>query len=109
MSILMGLVILVITGFQGYWLKDNYNRERKAVEVRADALFYETVRQVQDSLLQQKLYIVMKDSPRSYKASLGKTMPALSSKTMHPGQPGTARVINLITQTVLSDSIGQIG
>lgn len=107
MSILMGLVILVITGFQGYWLKDNYNREKKAIEVRTDALFYETVRQVQDSLLQQKLYIVMKDSP-GVKASLEKTMLDLPSKTTHPDRPGTARVINLITQTVLSDSLAKL-
>ena len=67
LSILMGMVILVITGFQVYWLKDNYNRERKAIEVRTDALFHETVRQVQDSLLQQKLFIVMKDSTGVHK------------------------------------------
>ena len=53
-AILMGMVILAITGFQAYWLKDNYNREKKAVEVRTDALFHETVRNVQDSLLEEK-------------------------------------------------------
>ena len=54
-AILMGLVIVVITGFQAYWLKDNYNREQKAVEVRTDALFQETVRQVQDSIAAAKM------------------------------------------------------
>ena len=34
----MGMVILAITGFQAYWIKDNYGREKKAVEVRTDAL-----------------------------------------------------------------------
>ncbi len=50
----MGMVILAITGFQAYWLKDNYNREKIAVEVRTDALFHETTRDLQDSLLEQK-------------------------------------------------------
>jgi len=53
-AILMGMVILAITGFQAYWLKDNYSREKKAVEIRTDALFHETVRNVQDSLLEEK-------------------------------------------------------
>jgi hypothetical protein len=50
-AILMGMVILAIAGFQAYWLKDNYRREKKAVEVRTDALFHETARDLQDSLL----------------------------------------------------------
>jgi len=107
MSILMGLVILVITGFQVYWLKDNYNRERKAVEVRTDALFQETVRQVQDSLLQQKLFIVLKDSS-GVSTSLNKKMRRLPSGTPHPGQLNAARVINLITQTVVNDSLAKL-
>jgi hypothetical protein len=54
LAILMGIVILGITGFQAYWLRDNYSREKNAVEVRMDALFQETVRRVQDSLLVQR-------------------------------------------------------
>jgi two-component system, OmpR family, phosphate regulon sensor histidine kinase PhoR len=104
LSVLMGLVILVITGFQVYWLKDNYNRERKAIEIRTHALFNETVRQVQDSLLQHKLFIVMKDSTVAT-TSLKRKMHELPFKTPRPGQPDPARVINLITQTVLSDSL----
>jgi two-component system phosphate regulon sensor histidine kinase PhoR len=104
LAILMGLVILVITGFQVYWLKDNYNRERKAIEVRTEALFHETVRQVQDSLLQEKLFIVIKDSTVAT-TNLKRKMPELPFKTPLPGQPNPARVINLITQTVLSDSL----
>jgi two-component system phosphate regulon sensor histidine kinase PhoR len=106
MSILMGMVIMVITGFQVYWLKDNYNRERRAVEIRTDALFHETVRQVQDSLLQKKLYIVLKDSS-GVTTTVNRKMPLLN-KTIHPGQPNTARVLNLITQTVLSDSVSKL-
>jgi two-component system phosphate regulon sensor histidine kinase PhoR len=62
LAILMGAVILVITGFQVYWLKGNYNRERKAVEVRTNSLFRETVRDVQDSIWQKKLQQVLRDT-----------------------------------------------
>ena len=51
--IAMSITILLITGFQLYWLKDNYNREKKTVEVRAQSLFRETVRSLQDSVLQR--------------------------------------------------------
>jgi len=101
---LMGIVIIAITGFQVYWLKDNYQREKKAVEVRVDALFDETVRQVQDSLLQQKIFIVLKDSS-IHTTRLKKKIPAFPFKTQADGRPNPARVLNLITKTVLRDSL----
>ena len=107
LAILMAAVTLVITGFQAYWLRDNYKRERKAVEVRTDALFHETVRQVQDSLLQQKLHIVLKDT--SIVKGKNRRRPEYFFKTALPGQPNPARIINLITQTVLSDSLAKTG
>ena len=58
----MLVTILIIVGFQVYWLKDNYNREKEILGVRANSLFHETVRQVQDSLVQQKLLLVLEDS-----------------------------------------------
>lgn len=103
----MGIVILVITGFQVYWLKDNYTRERKAVEIRTDALFNETVRQVQDSLLRQKIFIVLKDSAGATTRLKGK-IPMVPFKVPRPGQANPARVINVITQTVLDDSLAKL-
>jgi len=101
---MMGIVILVITGFQVYWLKDNYNREKKAVEVRTGALFHETVREVQDSLLQMKLILVLKDSTMVTKG-LRTKVPDAPFKTPQPDQPSPAKVLNLITKMVLSDSL----
>ena len=63
LAILMIVVILAITGFQVYWLKDTYNRERKTVELRVQSLFKETVREQQDAVLQLKLQQVFKNSP----------------------------------------------
>jgi len=104
---LMGIVIIIITGFQVYWLKDNYQREKKAVEVRTDALFHETVRQVQDSLLQQKIFIVMKDSSM-HTTNLKRKILPFPFKTRVDGQPNPARVLNVITKTVLSDSLNNL-
>lgn len=103
LAILMGVVILAITGFQVYWLKDNYNRERKAVEVRANSLFRETVRDVQDSIWQKKLQQVLKDTSA---AGAGLKRKALdgSIKMGIPGQPRTVRVLNLLARQ-MGDSL----
>lgn len=101
--ILMGVVILVITGFQVYWLKDNYNREKKAVEIRAQSLFRETVRNFQDSILQLKLQLVFKDS--STLAGTKRRMFEGSYRRQMPGTPRVARVINMLGQKMLNDSL----
>jgi len=102
LAILMGVVMLAITGFQVYWLKDNYNRERKAVEVRANSLFRETVRDVQDSIWQKKLQQVLKDTS-SARAGLKRKALDRSIKLGSPGQPSPVRVLNLLGK--LDDSV----
>ena len=47
LTALMGITLLVITGFQGYWLKNNYDREKRTMEIRANVNFQETVRHLQ--------------------------------------------------------------
>ena len=49
--ILMLITIIVIIGFQVYWLKDNYNREKRTMEIRTGVAFQETIRQLQMSKL----------------------------------------------------------
>jgi len=44
---LMGITLLVITGFQMYWLKNSYDREKKTLEIKAQVQFQETVRRLQ--------------------------------------------------------------
>lgn len=43
----MTITIGVIIGFQVYWLKDNWNREKKALTIKANLAFQETVHQLQ--------------------------------------------------------------
>lgn len=51
LALLMGVAILCITGFQVYWLKENYTREKKALMLRSQAAFRETVLELQVSKL----------------------------------------------------------
>lgn len=45
--LLMAVPILVITGFMGFWLNENYLKEKKNLEFRSNFIFKETVRRLQ--------------------------------------------------------------
>jgi len=47
----MGVAILGITGFQLYWLKQNYVREKKSLELKTNTAFHETIMKLQGSKL----------------------------------------------------------
>jgi two-component system phosphate regulon sensor histidine kinase PhoR len=51
---LMVITIVVITGFQVYWLKNNYDREKRSMHIRANVAFQETVRHLQAAKLKIK-------------------------------------------------------
>jgi len=47
LAILMGIAILAITGFQLYWLKQNYTKEKKSLSLKTDLAFRETIMKLQ--------------------------------------------------------------
>lgn len=47
----MILSIIVIVGFQGYWLQKSYEREKRTLDMRTNIMFRETIRTVQASKL----------------------------------------------------------
>lgn len=51
LAILMGATILGITGFQGYWLKNNYDQEKQNIEITSSAGFRQTILELQSSKL----------------------------------------------------------
>jgi len=51
---LMVITILVITGFQVYWLKNNYDREKRTMQIKANVNFQEAVRHLQVAKLKLK-------------------------------------------------------
>ncbi len=77
---LMGVAILGITGFQVYWLRQNYAREEKTLTIKAEIAFRDAIQQLQVAKLKldgawldtsggKKVKIYMNDS-RSEKVSM---------------------------------------
>lgn len=54
-KILVIVAVALVTGFQVYWLKDTYKREKQALTVKTNGLFNEMVRGMQDSALQARI------------------------------------------------------
>jgi two-component system, OmpR family, phosphate regulon sensor histidine kinase PhoR len=52
--ILMSITILVVTGFQLYWLKNNYDREKRSLQIKANVVFQDAVRRLQTQKLRLK-------------------------------------------------------
>jgi two-component system phosphate regulon sensor histidine kinase PhoR len=61
----MFVTILVVTGFQVYWLKNNYDREKRSLQIKTNVAFQETVRHLQ--ALKLKLKDVFPDSSHGIK------------------------------------------
>ena len=106
LAVLMGIVMLAVAGFQVYWLKDNYDREKKAVDIKTNALFLETVRQVQDSLLEGKLWVVLSDTGSMKRKRVKNLPPSFDSHLKSQSQ--SARVLRLISQGLLKDSVTEM-
>lgn len=51
LRLLMVITILGVAGFQAYWLKQNYEREKRSLAIKADVAFHETVQRLQVSKL----------------------------------------------------------
>ena len=47
LSVLMCISLIIIIGFQVYWLKENYNREYRTLQIKTGVSFQETIRQLQ--------------------------------------------------------------
>ena len=62
LAILMGVTILGITGFQGYWLNDNYEREKQNLEIKTNSLFHQTILRLQSSKLNLNKLVLQFDS-----------------------------------------------
>lgn len=100
LAILMGAVILIIGGFQVYWLHDNYLRANRELETRTGLLFRETYREMNDSLIRSKINSAFFDS-----VSIGelKSMPAIRMKN------ATTRIIDQLRVSKLDTSLKQSG
>lgn len=65
LAILMGITIAGITGFQLYWLKDNYAREKQNLEIKTNAAFRQTILRLQSSKIKLESVSIRVDSMES--------------------------------------------
>src|SRR5690606_33809870 len=101
LAILMIIAIVAISGFQVYWLRNNYDRESQSLNLKTSTLFHETVM----SLHAAKLSINGEEGSwqNSGQAELPRTQAPLRMREV----PGMS-VINLLQEkmkdTMLRDS-----
>jgi two-component system phosphate regulon sensor histidine kinase PhoR len=107
MAILMGVVMLAITGFQAYWLRDNYMREEKTLLSRTDDLFHVTLRDMKDSILDTKIQLVLKDSGAGA-IRLNPRMRGVPSRGVMRRKEA-ARFISILGQSLRTDSLRKSG
>src|SRR6187200_3154797 len=102
--LLMAIPILIIAGFQVFWLQENYTKEQKNLEFRTSVVFKETVRKLQAKKL--NLDKVFTDSIGKVRVEVmnGEAIPAF------PGHPEDeiANAINDVTIRV-NDSLRNAG
>src|SRR6187401_3835405 len=102
--LLMAIPILIIAGFQVFWLRENYVKEKKNLEFRSNVVFKETVRKLQAKKL--NLDKVFNDSTGKIRVEVmnGEAM------TGFPGHPEDeiANAINNVTIRV-NDSLRKAG
>src|SRR6187401_2211887 len=101
--LLMTIPILIIAGFQVFWLRENYMKEKKNLEFRSNVVFKETVRRLQGKKL---------NLDRVFNDSTGKVKIIMNDEAM-PGLPGhpedeIANAINDVTIRV-NDSLRNAG
>src|SRR5688572_4621014 len=97
-AILMIIAILGITGFQGYWLKNNYDREKQALDIKTNASFRQTILKLQSSKLKLETISLRFDSTdRRPVTAVGKLPPTTFKKRVVRKDPPIS-VLNLIQE-----------
>lgn len=104
-AILMMVAILGICGFQGYWLKNNYDREKQNLDIKTAAAFRQTILQLQAGKLKLETISLSFDTTRiaGVTVSGNKSSTRRVSRTVSPSEPAIS-VLNLL-QERLKDSL----
>ena len=102
--LLMAIPILIIAGFQVFWLRENYIKEKKNLEFRSSVVFKETVRKLQAKKL--NLDKVFNDSIGKIRVEVTNDEP-MSGFPDHP-EDEIANAINNVTIRV-NDSLRNAG
>lgn len=106
-AILMIIAILAITGFQLYWLRNNYDREKQNLDIKTMAAFRQTILRLQSSKLGLDRYNITVDSLHVSDVVLTSEKGKRSERFSRRKEPAI-NMINLIQErlkdTLASDS-----
>jgi two-component system phosphate regulon sensor histidine kinase PhoR len=104
-AILMMIAILGICGFQGYWLKNNYDREKQNLDIKTAAAFRQTILQLQAGKLKLETISLSFDTTRMAGVTISnsKSSTRRISRPASPSEPAIS-LLNLI-QEKLKDSL----
>lgn len=106
LAILMIGAILGTTGFQFYWLKQNYAREKKSLELKANAAFGETLLRLQASKLKLEDVDVRKSGgPSSVKIFMSEGHDSMKLKVLPAKE--VISTVNIIRDKML-DSLTHV-
>lgn len=106
MALLMIVAIIGITGFQLYWLKDNYDRERQNLEIKTHASFRQTVLGLQSNKVKLDRFLILLDSSRvgGRPPLIKETRPRLFNRRTFAGQEPPITLWSLV-QEKMRDSL----
>ncbi len=100
----MTIALLGIIGFQAWWLRDNFAREKEALVIRTNVLFGETSRKLQDSLIETRFRIAIRDSVRH---EVVRNAVATGPAGKEPdGGKGNGHLLRLISRALDTTSAG---
>lgn len=100
----MVVTILVIAGFQVYWLKNNYDRENRALQIRANMAFHDAVRQLQAVKLKLKDPFINSGVNGDFKVVLRHDNPDTGLRISKDLKPKLVEMINVMRDK-LKDSV----
>jgi len=115
LAILMGITILGITGFQGYWLHDNYERERQNLEIKTNIDFRQVIIQLQASKLKLEKMSWQLDSMGGAGGGVGKIVVQPRKRKPHlpdsiPGHKlPPVSILNLLQEKINQQGGGDTG
>jgi two-component system phosphate regulon sensor histidine kinase PhoR len=107
-ALLMVVTILVITGFQTYWLRQNYVREKKALQARTDMLFRESVFALQASKLKLDAGSPSDTGKKQISITLRNT-PGEQFNLPTPPAEGMVSMVNILREKVSDSSENRSG
>lgn len=106
LPVLMGLTILIIAGFQVYWLQKTFEREKRTLEMRSNFLFRESVLSLQASKLKIDRFIADTTTRAEFRIAAPDSAKPVRIKLVPSQKQRMVHLVNTIRKRV-ADSTGE--